>query len=304
MAGVGLALGVEYLDSSVKIPEDVWRAVGLPTLGVVPHLSSLPQRLYLHSRLFMRFRQAAHPTPTLMGDLASSPTLPVLQHPFSAIAESYRTIRTALLLSQVEKPPQVILLTSANPADGKTVTTLNLAVTLAQSGRMVVLIDADLRRGNCHRLLHMPNLPGLTNVLTTSMTVEEAVQRSEVEGLSFLSRGTVPPDPAHLLGSEKMKNVLETLRQQFDFVLLDSPPLIGVSDAAVLSTFCDGVLLVLRSQRTTIEAARRAMDHLEAIQARLLGVVLNDIDLGSPYFSDYRHYYKSYYADQRNAARD
>jgi len=239
--GVGLALLVEHFDSTVRTPEDVWGALGVPTLGVVPHLKAMSRREFGFGRLPKDFRLRRLAPRWAAGGGAFSSALMVSYHPLSLLAESYRTIRTVLLLGQVERPPQVVLLTSAQPGEGKTTIALNLAITLAQSGRTVVVVDADLRRGNCHLHLGMQNHRGLTHILTDGIPLEEAMQSTAVAGLSLLSRGTVPLSPADLLGSGKMEEVLAVLRERFDFVLIDSPPVIALSDAAVLSVVCDGV---------------------------------------------------------------
>ena len=303
--GVGLAFFLEYMDSIIRTPEDVWRAVSVPTLGTVPHLGSLRHRMYGYGHLLKpsstKNGVAHHPV------AASGPSFPqeltLAHHPLSIIAESYRTIRTALLLSQAEQPPQALLLTSAYPGEGKTVTTLNLAIALAQGGCTVVVIDADLRKGCCHTLLRRQNNRGLSNVLAGSLTLEEGVQATPVTGLAFLSRGTIPPNPAELLGSRRMKDILQVLRERFDFVLIDSPPTIAVSDAAVLSQLCDGVVLVMHGQKTTTEMARRAVERLELAHARILGVVLNGIDIRNPDYIDYHQYYSSYAAAQEAQAK-
>ncbi|MGH8055829.1 MAG: polysaccharide biosynthesis tyrosine autokinase, partial [Candidatus Entotheonellia bacterium] len=244
--GVGLAFVLELLDSTVQTPEDVWRAVAVPTLGVVPHLSSLRHRIYGYNHLPVSspLSRLSHASVTERDTFPLE--LMVAHHPLSLIAEAYRTLRTVLLLTPAENPPQVILFTSAHPGDGKTSTALNLAITLAQAGRRVVVVDGDLRKGNCHRLLHMQSRPGLCDIVRGEVALEDGVQQTGVAGLSFISRGPVPPDPSYILGSEKMKEVVQALRQRFDFVLIDTPPAIAVSDAAVVSVLCDGVLLVLR----------------------------------------------------------
>lgn len=300
--GVGLAFLLEHFDSTVRTPNDVWRAVAIPTLGVVPHLKALRRRKYGYGHLPMHSPLRRLTQGWAADGRSFSSALMVSHHPLSILAESFRTIRTVLLLGQVERPPQVILLTSAHAADGKTSTTLNLAITLAQSGRNVIVVDADLRKGNCHSLLGLQNRRGLSHVLTDSLPLEESVQRTGVAGLSLLPRGAVPPNPADLLGSSKMKEVLVLLRQHFDFVLIDSPPAIAISDAAALSVLCDGVLLVLRGQTTTSEAARRVTERLEAVGAKFLGAVLIGIDLRNPDYADYRNYYKSYYTAAQRAA--
>jgi capsular exopolysaccharide synthesis family protein len=214
--------------------------------------------------------------------------------PFSMIAESYRSIRTALLLSQAERPPKVILVTSPCPGEGKTVTTLNLAICLAQSGKRVLAIDADLRKGRCHQLVHVSNKEGLANALTGHVNASSSIQATAIKDFYLLSRGSLSPNPADLLMSQKMHDILSELRESFDFIVIDSPPAIAVSDAAVLAVICDGVVLVLNGQKTTTPSARRALERLDKTGARVLGVVLNGIDLRDPDYVDYRSYYPAH----------
>jgi succinoglycan biosynthesis transport protein ExoP len=295
-AGVGLTFLLEHFDSSVRTSDDIWRAVGVPTLGVVPHLKALARREYGVSRMPERssLSRLTHRWAAVRSPFSAA--LMVSYHPFSIISESYRTIRTVLLLGQAERPPQVILLTSAHPGEGKTTITLNLAITLAQSGRTVAVVDADLRKGNCHSHLNVPNKRGLTHLLTGNMPLEEVIQSTGVAGLFLLPRGGGPLNPTDLLASSKMNEVLAALRERFDFVLIDTPPVLAISDAAVLSVICDGVLLVVRSQSTTADATRHVVDRLHAVGAHILGAVLNGINIKDPDYSDYRQYYASYYA--------
>jgi polysaccharide biosynthesis transport protein len=294
--GIGLAFLVEHFDSSMRTPEDVWHAMAVPTLGVVPHLNSLARREYGLGRFpnASPLRRLVHRWAP--GGQAVSPALMVAHHPLSFLAESYRTIRTVLLLGQTESSPRVILITSAHPGEGKTTITLNLGITLAQSGRSVVVVDADLRQGNCHSHLSMQNRYGLTHFLTDSLPLDVCVQNTNVAGFSILPRGGIPPNPTDLLASSKMQELLEALRQRFDFVLIDTPPALAISDAAVLSVLCDGVLLVVRNQNTTTEAACHVIERLQVVGAPILGVVLNGINIRDPYYSDYRQYYSSYYS--------
>ena len=205
-------------------------------------------------------------------------------------------IRTVLLLGHADTSPRVILVTSAHPGDGKTTITLNLGITLAQSGRSVVVVDADLRKGNCHLHLAVQNRYGLTHLLTDGLPLDVCVQSTAIAGFSVLTRGGVPPNPTDLLASTAMQETLAELRQRFDFVLVDAPPMLVISDAAVLSTLCDGVLVVVRNQNTTMDAARHVVENLQAVGATILGAVLNGINIKEAYYSDYRHYYSSYYA--------
>ena len=294
--GFGLIFLLEYLDHVVSTPERVQSAVDLSTFGVVPNFSSVKPLVHHNRRAgagqLSQFRSRLLPS-------RSNPPggLIIDHHPLSLIPESYRTIRTALLFSQAEKPPQVILLTSPSPNEGKTLTTVNLAITLAQDGYKVLIIDADLRKGSCHTRLRLRNHKGVSNILTGQMALQDGIQATSVSGLSLLSKGVCPPNPSELLGSKKMKQVLAGLRESFDFILIDSPPAIPVSDAAVLATIADGVILVFHAQKTTRASARRAVQCLEFVRAPILGTILTAIDLANPDYFYYRHYYGSNYGD-------
>jgi capsular exopolysaccharide synthesis family protein len=210
------------------------------------------------------------------------------------MSESYRAIRTALLLSQADKPPQVVLFTSPSPGEGKTVSSINLAIALAHDGHSVLLIDGDMRMGCCHSRFGLRNNRGLSNVLTGGLALKDGIQPTPVSGLSLLSRGVLPPNPSELLGSRKMKEILDDLRQTFDFILIDSPPVMGISDATILSVVVDGVLLVFNSQSTSTAYAQKTVERLDMVHARLLGVILNAVNLDDPHYSYYRSY-STYY---------
>lgn len=294
--GVGLALVLEHLNSAVRTPEEVWRAVAVPTLGAIPHWRSLRRREYGYNRLPRNSPLRFLTNSDVEEDQRFSQALVASHHPFSLIAESYRMVRSGLLLTRTEQPLRVVLLTSARPSEGKTSVTLNLAITLAQSGRQVVVVDADLRAGNCHTLLGLPNRYGLVHLLNDDLPLDAVLQRTVVDGLYFITRGPVPPDPAKLLGSDRMKEVLKGLQERFDLVLIDTPPAIAVSDAVVLSVQCDGVLLVLRAQKTPAGAIQRVVERLETVGAKILGTVLVGADMRHPDYAEYRHYYRSYYS--------
>jgi capsular exopolysaccharide synthesis family protein len=293
--GVGLVFFMEYLDSSVNTPQHVWRAVGLSTFGVVPDMSLLKGRLGNYGPGGFRRLLPALSAAENGNSTGPARDLILSHHPLSLITESYRTIRTALLFSRAEKPPQVILFTSPSPGEGKTATTLNLGIALAQDGYKILIIDADLRKGCCHTRMGVRNHRGLSNVLTGNLALEDGIQRTSVGGLSMLTRGICPPNPGELLGSNKMRQVLKTLREEFNFILIDSPPAIAVSDAAVLSMMSDGVIMVFNGRKTTMASARQAIERLDAIRAPILGAVLNRIDLGNPDYAYYRYYYGSDY---------
>jgi capsular exopolysaccharide synthesis family protein len=300
LLGVATALFVEYMDSKVDTPERVLNAVALGTIGVVPHLSSIQPN-------FLGTARALLETPKrLLGSNHSNGAageLIISQSPISVMSEAYRSIKTSVLLSQAEKPPQIILITSPSPREGKTVTALNLGVALAEDGYSVLVMDADLRRGCCHSRLGMRNRRGLSNVLTGTLPLENEVQPSTVKGLSLLTRGSIPPNPAALLGSRKFADLLTGLRGTYDFILIDSPPVVPVTDAALLSVLCDGVLLVFHARRTAVDSGREAVQKLEVVHARILGVVLNAADFGSPAYAYHRNYYYSSY-DKEEPAED
>jgi capsular exopolysaccharide synthesis family protein len=293
LLAVGVAFFLEYMDATVNTPQGVWAAVSLTTLGVVPHLRSLPGKC--RPGLLQRAPAQDLAEPKDSND-SMSKELVMARDQLSLTAESYRTIRTALLLSKAEHPPKVILLTSPAPGEGKTVTTVNLGMALAQSGQTVLVVDADLRKGRCHKLVNVPNKAGLANVLTGQVGLRSAIAETAISNFYILPRGVLPPNPADLLMSHKMQQIVNELRNSFDFVLIDSPPAIAVSDAAVISSLSDGVLMVFHGQKTTVQAARRAVERLDSINAALLGVILNGVDIRNPDYVDYRSYYPTYYA--------
>lgn len=179
------------------------------------------------------------------------------------------------------------MVTSAGPGEGKSTTISNLAVVMAQQGNHVLLVDADLRKPTVHHTFRQTNTRGLTNVLTRQLSLEEAIKDTEVERLSILPSGPVPPNPSELLGSKMMEQLIEDLSLQYDIVLFDCPPILAVTDAQVMANYCQGVVLVVKSGTTEIEAALKAQENLEHVNAKLLGVVLND----KPMNGDTYYYY-------------
>ena len=222
------------------------------------------------------------------------------------MAESYRALRTSLLLSNLGAPPKVIMVTSALPQEGKSTTSINSAIVLAQKGVRVLLIDADLRRPSLHKTLGMGPRTGLSNVLTGSTKLQQAIARTPLlPNLHVLPAGTPPPNPAELLASPNMKDVLTELREQYDHIVLDTPPTLSVTDAVVLSPRADAVVLVIRSGQTTKQALRRSRDVLLQVNAKLSGVLLNAVDLSSPdyyYYYEYQGKYARYYQDDASSA--
>jgi receptor protein-tyrosine kinase len=215
---------------------------------------------------------------------------------FSAITESYRALRAALMLSRGDEPPKVTLITSALPSEGKTITAANIALLLSQMGVRVLLIDADLRRPRCHEVLNIPNNAGLTEILTGQLSAAEAISVTAFPGLSLLCSGTVPPTPSELIGSTKMRDTLDELRRAYDYIVVDATPMMILSDALPLSTIVDGCVLV-GNWKTPRQLVRQTCSRLNRVGAKILGVVLNQVDVQGP---DY--YYTEHYYSYRNCS--
>jgi len=291
LIGAALAFLRESLDTSIKGLEDIERLIPAPTLATIPVASATGRRVYGYG-LRHGGNGEENPGPVEMI---------VLRQPSSALAECFRTLRSSVLLSAPSHPPQCILLTSSQPGEGKTCTTLNLGVTLAQRGTRAVVVDADLRRPGISRALGLSEeARGLSGVLTGAHGLDEAlVQIDAVPALSVLPAGPHPPNPADLLSSPTMGQLLQELRKRFDHIVIDSPPCLAVTDATVLSSVVDGVILVVESGSTDRAALMRTYQLIQNAGAKILGVVLNKIDLRRDgYYGSYysgRYYYNSYY---------
>jgi succinoglycan biosynthesis transport protein ExoP len=296
VGGIGLALLREYMDNTVKSPDDVETLVRLPSLAVVPAFSeSNGDRP--RSKLLKGASSNGHDKRIEL----------VAQHlPKSQMSEAFRALRTALLLSQADHPPQVILVTSALPREGKTTAAANLAVTLAQLGDRTLLIDADLRKPGVGRLLSLGSgkYAGLSSYLAGVSSLDlVTIQHPAIPNLSAIPTGPLPPNPADLLSSHKLDDAIAELRTKFKFIVIDSPPIMAATDAVILSVKADGVLLVVRSGETPKEAFTRTRDLLLSVKCHLLGVVLNAVDSKAPdYYYSYRYYpYSQGYGPQEHA---
>lgn len=208
--------------------------------------------------------------------------------PKSPISEQYRTVRTNIQFSSIDGDMRVMMVTSSGPGEGKSTTAANLAVTFAQLGKKVLLVDADLRKPTVHHTFALKNQVGFTNVLTKQASLGQAVVETEEKDVFVLTSGPIPPNPAELLSSKSMEHFVEEAKAQFDYVIFDTPPLLAVADPQILANQCDGSILVVYSERTEIEAAKKSKELLENAKGKLLGVVLNHKELKN---SDYYYYY-------------
>jgi succinoglycan biosynthesis transport protein ExoP len=290
VGGIGLALMREYLDNTVKTPDDIETLARLPSLAVVPQFSGSNANGYgSRKRLLQGISTNGHEKRIEL----------VAQHlPKSQMSEAFRALRTSLLLSQPGRPPQVILVTSALPREGKTTAAANLAVTLAQLGDSTVLVDADLRKPGVARLLNLGpgKYAGFSSYLAGVSSLDLViVPHPEIPNLAAIPTGPLPPNPADLLSSHKLAEAIAELRTKFKFVVIDSPPVMAATDAVILSVQTDGVLLVVRSGETPKEAFTRTRDLLISVKCHILGVVLNAVDSSAPdYYYSYRYYPYSY----------
>ncbi len=288
-SGIGLAFLLEGLDNTVRTTEQAQAISGLASLGMIPLGSKSA-------------REGPNPKRLVIASSKEAVELVTQVRPQSQMAESYRALRTSLLLSNLGAPPKIIMVTSALPQEGKTTTSINTAVVLAQKGVRVLLIDADLRRPSIHKTLGMGPHSGLSNVLTGSITLDQAISSTAIlPNLFVLPAGTPPPNPAELLASSNMREVLIELQQQYDHIVIDTPPTLSVTDAVVLSQRADAVVLVIRSGQTTKQALRRSRDILTQVSAKVVGVLLNAVDLSSPdyyYYYEYQGKYARYYRDE------
>lgn len=292
--GIGLAFLLENMDNTVRTTEQAQIISGLPALGMIPMGSK--------SGL-----DGSSKKPLSLAASREAVELITQARPQSQMAESYRALRTSLLLSNLGTPPKIIMVTSARPQEGKTTTSINTAIVLAQKGVRVLLIDADLRRPSVHKTLGMGPRSGLSNVLTGSVTLDHAIARSPIlSNLFVLPAGTPPPNPAELLASSNMRDLLNDLRDKYDHIIIDTPPTLSVTDAVVLSQRVDAIILVIRSSKTTKQALRRSRDILMQVNARITGVLLNAVDLTSPdyyYYYEYQgKYHDSYYREDADTA--
>ena len=288
---LGMAAGFmrETLDTTIHTREELQAQSGtVPVLGTIPRIREARAGVN-GERVWWRIRPApAHLTPELRRS-----RLVAGRNPRGAASEAYRTLRTNIAFARAEKPAKTMVFTSPAPGDGKSTSSSNLAITLAQQGLRAIMIDADMRRGALHEAFDVPQLPGLSDYLLGSVSLEDVIRNVQLEGapFAFIPTGTLPPNPAELLSSPRMQALLEHLEGEYDAVIFDAPPLNVVTDAAILGARTDGVIVVVRAGVTDRSALRYALDQMESVRARVLGCVLNDVD------EKRERYYGAYVSD-------
>ena len=300
--GVGIALILEHLNTAIRGRDDVESSLQLPGLAVIPKFD---QKSAL--KRLAKAGASAHNgnangngngTVRIPGRLAPgsqvSGALVTVNDVHSPGAEAYRTLRTKLLFSRAAGDLKTLVVTSPFSQDGKSTTAANLATTFAQHGMRTLLIDCDLRRPTLHDVFRVPREPGLTEMLSGDAMVTGTGRRTNIEGLSLITAGSLPPDPSEIVGSTRMRELLARFAESFDVIVIDSPPVLPVADASILATMADGALLVVRAGATNRKAAQLAVQQLEDVDARVLGVVLNDPKARVPLYDQYG--YSSYYS--------
>jgi polysaccharide biosynthesis transport protein len=286
VAGVGLAFMLEYLDNTVKTVEDVTRYTQLPALSVIPAISGRKNRMLSSSN---GRKKAVSGLSLAEGGNLRTEQLVTLDSR-SSVAEAYRVLRTSVLLSSVDNPPKKILITSGQPGEGKTTTVVNTAISLAQLGSSVLIIDCDLRKPSVHKVLGVDQTRGLSTYLSGKIDLVDVMQKLSIPNLWVLPCGPIPPNPSEMISSAKMKEMLRLLSEAFDHIIIDSPPLLKVTDPVILSTLVDGVVLVVHGGKSTRDVVRRTRQELSMAGAKIFGVVLNNVDLQADGYDSYSDY--------------
>lgn len=275
--GCGLAFFFEYWDDTFKTEEDVEGYLGLPFLGHVPSIKSQSRRKKVEKNIFVH------------------------THPKSVASEAFRNIRTGIDFSHSSDPAKTILISSAGPQEGKTLVAVNLAISMAQAGSRVLLVDTDMRRPMVHRILKLNSYLGISNYLGGKSELEKVIQETFIENLKCICCGSIPSNPSELLGSIKMKEFVEAVRNIFDRIIFDSPPILSVTDSLVLGKALDGVIQVVRFSKYPKAMIHQAKQKSQQMGMKIIGVVLNDIDMersGRYYYPYYYRYYHRGYYDQ------
>ncbi|MDQ5847325.1 MAG: polysaccharide biosynthesis tyrosine autokinase, partial [Acidobacteriota bacterium] len=285
--GIGFALFLDYLDDTVSSTEEVERLLHLPALAVIPSTSGVGRR---------RMMKAAPGALQKRNGNGHNPELLMNVEGHSPLAESYRHLRTSVLLSTAGRAPKSLLVTSSLPGEGKTTTAVNTAISLAQTGASVVIIDADMRRPRLRSIFGFSERAGLSSILSSEVSEADMVAlvtKDEATGLHVLTSGPIPPNPAELLGSDQMRRLMGVLQTEFTHVVIDSPPITSFTDGVLISTMVDGVLLVVHGGKSSRKVVKRSRQLLRDVGAKIFGVVLNNVTIRSEEYYYYQRYYGS-----------
>lgn len=299
--GLAAIFFLEYMDRSVKSPEELERLTGFASLGVIPAAASVSKQ----SGYAYAYGRPSRPRAVESPEAEGEPGVELIPHTDSRspIAEAYRAFRTSLLLASAESP-KVIVITSSFAREGKTTTSVNLATVLAQMGQPVLLLDADLRRPRIQKVFPGRMNLGLVNYLAANLPLDDVIQPTDVPNLSIILSGPIPPNPSELLASTKMDHLLEELRERFAYVIFDSPPVLAVTDAVVLATRADGVVLCVHGGQTPRELVQRAAERLRQGKIPVLGAILNNLDLHQYGYTYKKSYYDYYDSNEGEAAAE
>ncbi|MBN1272583.1 MAG: polysaccharide biosynthesis tyrosine autokinase [Candidatus Aminicenantes bacterium] len=294
--GIGLCFLLEYLDNSIKGPDDVEKLAGLPSLGIIPYLSpdGMQKKKY---RGYYSYRYGDN-NPGETDKAVNIKEIELINHlhPSFSISEDYRTVRTSIMLSHAESPPKSIVFTSCFPGEGKTSTVVNLAVSFAQLGRKILIIDSDLRKPRIHRIFRIRNIGGLSEYLTGKVDEKEVFKKTDIKNIWCVPSGPIPPNPAELLNSSRMKTFLKETKKVFDVVLLDASPVLAVIDPVILSSVAEDVVFIVQAGKTSKKPFVQAINELKRAKAKPLGVVFNEAKMARQgYGSHYYHYYRHRY---------
>ncbi|WP_376697510.1 GumC family protein [Wenzhouxiangella sp. EGI_FJ10305] len=292
MGGIGLALVLEFLDSSIRRVEDIERLVDRPVLGMVPLVKLRRKDADSDKKVRDDERIVSHYSAV---------------HPNSSVSEAFRSLRTSLMFSTPEGLPRTIMITSSGMGEGKTTTAVNLATVLAQNGSRVLLVDADLRKPRIHRDFNLFRSPGLTNRIALNQNDgndNSAIHSTHVHNMFVMPSGNSTPSPAEMLSSERLTKVIDSCRRAFDYIIMDAPPTLGLADSMILARQVDGLVMVARAGRTGKENFRVALKRLAQVKAPVLGIVLNGVDLDSPEYAYYSSYYYNYEAEDDEAPEE
>lgn len=272
MVGVFLTFLIEFLDNTLKSPEDVEKHLELAVIGTIPLISEIDRGLITQV------------------------------NPKSPVSEGFRTLRTNIQFSNIDKEIKTLIITSSTPKEGKSMVAANLASTIAETDKRVLLIDCDLRKPKVHKNFEISNLYGLTNIIVGDKRLDDIVySHANYKNFHILTSGPIPPNPAELLGSKRMENFLEDIRDDYDMVILDSPPIGLVTDSAVLSTITDGLLYVGAVGQVEMEMFKRSKSLLDKVNANILGVVLNKVPISGKSYYKYNYYeYSDYYGERKS----